>query len=79
MPTPPQSADESAGRQARAALEAAREAVAEADAQQRDAVLQALSTGMVAVREVAAVLGVTRARVYQIRDGPRRPLGRNNG
>jgi len=58
-------------RDTRAVIEAAREAVAEADARQRDAVREALATGLLAVVEVAEVLGVSRAQVYQIRDGRR--------
>lgn len=57
-------------RDSREALEWATQTVTEAVTEQRAAVQAALESGVSAV-DVAEVLGVTRARVYQIRDGRR--------
>lgn len=57
-------------RDSRVALDWATQAVAEAAAEERAAVQAALASGVSAV-DVARILGVTRARVYQIRDGRR--------
>ena len=51
-------------------LQGAREGLSDAEANMRRAVQEALEDGVPAAR-VAQVLGVSRARVYQIRDGKR--------
>lgn len=51
-------------------LEGARESVRDAESNVRRAVQEALEDGMPATR-VGKTLGVSRARVYQIRDGKR--------